>query len=106
MIKDYKLARRNMVERYKLAYRMLRMKDFLTAIHPDIRNIAIVMVLFTALAAVNGDMAIFVVVGAVALLATVASLAIWFSAKCCTRKIAKLGFSEVELEASLASVES
>lgn len=105
MIKDYKQARRNMIERYRLAYRMLRVKDFLTAIHPDIRNIAIVLMLFTALAAINSDMAIFVVVGAVALLATVATLAIGFFAKRCMHKIAQLGFSEVELEASLASVE-
>lgn len=105
MIEDYKQARANMLKRYIQAYRMLRIKDFLTAAHPDIRNIAIVMVLFTALAAVNGDMAIFVVVGAVALLATVASLAMGFFAKRCMRKIAQLGFSEVELEADLASVE-
>lgn len=94
-----------MSEERKSAYRALRTKDFLMAIQPDIRNIAIVFVVFAIVTAINRDLASFIVVGLVAFLITCAVIVIRFLVKECVRKMEKLGYSEVELEADAISAE-
>ena len=94
-----------MSEECKSAYRALRTKDFLMAIQPDMRNIAIVFVLFTIITAINRDLASFIVVGLVAFLMICAVVVIEFLVDECVRKMERLGYSEVELEADAMSAE-
>lgn len=94
-----------MSEECKKAYRALRTKDFLMAIQPDMRNIAIVFVAVAIGTAIKRDLASFIVVGLVAFLMICAVVAIRFLVKECVRKMEKLGYSEVELEADAISAE-
>ena len=87
-----------MSEEYKSAYKALRTKDLLLAIQPDIGTIAIVLLLFALLTIVARDMTSFIVVAAIAAIASFAYFTIRFLVARCSLRIERLGYSEVELE--------
>lgn len=88
------------------AYKALSLKDLMLALLPDIRIIAIVLCIFTVVVAFHSDKATTLVFAAATAIAGIACFAMRFIAGAFSRKIERLGFSEVELEAGLVSVES
>jgi ACR3 family arsenite efflux pump ArsB len=94
-----------MSEEYRSAYRALRLKDLMQAFLPDIKNMAIILCIFTVVVTFCSDKATTLVFAAATAIAGIAYLVVRFLAGVFSRKIEQLGFSEVELEASLVSVE-
>lgn len=95
-----------MSKEYRSAYKALRLKDLMQAFLPDVRNIAIVLCIFTVVVTFCSDKATTLVFAAATAIAGIAYLVMRSLAGVCSRKMEQLGFSEVELEAGLVSVES
>lgn len=94
-----------MSEEYKSACKALQLKDLMLAFLPDIMNIEIVLCAFTGIVAFCADKATTIVFAVATAVAGIAYLAMHRIAVQCDRKMERLGYSEVELEADAISAE-
>lgn len=94
-----------MSEEYRSAYKALRLKDLMQAFLPDVRNIAIVLCIFTVVVTFCSDKATTLVFAAATVIVGIAYLVMRFLAEVCSRKMEQFGYSEVELEADAISAE-